>query len=490
MSDSRRPIPPPRARALAELPVDALLERADELARRWAIALILARPLEGIGGVPLEELAHDAPSLCEQTIRALHSDLELDRLTGSGTPSGRERAAAARSLGEMSGASDAPGLVAAVEALRGVLWEGLLEENRLPGYGEAGSRRLGDLGDRLAYVCTRMLIAALEAGAAVVQEREPGEQPPAAVQESGLRTGEGIRAVLVDERAEPARPAATAREDAEPVGEAAQLPRRSASPQRRRSAPPQREAARVVLDSADGSESAPARPLSWDESPPVPPVPPMPPEAPGAAVAARVPDRRWQRAPGPIAEAPREEIEIHDARGGEGPAAWVGAIGRQLERLREDGLPFAVLLVEPLHAEMLRLAEPTGEMLRLAGDLEDALALALRAAPGRVEGGQAQGNGRAPWSVSLTRERPGRYWLLAPETDRSGAERLAERLRTAVASVVEDRGAPLEIVIGTAVCPEDGMQAPALAAHADVGLYAARSARMRPHRRAPVDETA
>jgi hypothetical protein len=33
----------------------------------------------------------------------------------------------------------------------------------------------------------------------------------------------------------------------------------------------------------------------------------------------------------------------------------------------------------------------------------------------------------------------------------------------------------LEIVLGSAICPDDGLQAPMLAAHADVGLYAARS---------------
>jgi hypothetical protein len=411
VSDARSPIPPPRARPVAELPLDALLARADELARRWAIALILARPLEGIGGVPLEELARGAPALCAQTIRALHSDLELDRLTGAGAPSGREHSAGARSLMEMSGAPNAPALALAVEALRGAVWEGVREEIRVPGYGEAGSRQLADLGDRLAYVCTRMLVAALEADAGVTQAREPdGQAPPAAGGEpQERRAGGGGRAVLVDEH----------------------------------------------IDSASSV------------SPP--------------------PDRGAERA---LAREHPQEIEIHDARGGEGPAAWIGSISRQLERLREDGLPFSVLLVEPLQAEPMVLAERSGEMLRLAEEIEDALTVALRVAPGRDLAGESPGRGRAPWSGSLTRERPGRYWLLAPESDRVRAERLAERLRSAVASVVEYRGMPLDLVVGIAVCPEDGMQAAALAAHADVGLYAARSARGRMYRRAAIDETA
>jgi hypothetical protein len=181
--------------------------------------------------------------------------------------------------------------------------------------------------------------------------------------------------------------------------------------------------------------------------------------------------------------APREEIEIHDARGGDSPGAWIGTISHQLERLREDGLPFAVLLVEPLELDPLRTGKPSGEMLRVADEIEQALALALRVAPGR---GQPARGARAAWSGSLTRERPGRYWLLAPEADRSRAERLAERLRSAVAASVEYRGAPLEIVLGTAVCPDDGLQAAGLAAHADIGLYAARAARGR--RRAVLDE--
>jgi hypothetical protein len=414
VSDARSPIPPPRARPVAELPLDALLARADELARRWAVALILARPLEGIGGVPLEELARGAPALCAQTIRALHSDLELDRLTGSGAPSGREHSAPARSLAEMSGALDAPTLVLAVEALRGALWEGLLQEIRLPAYGEAGSRQLADLGDRLAHVCARMLVAALEAGAGVAPAREPdGQAPPAAGGESPARhAGEGGRAVLVDERIDSARAGAS---------------------------PPDRAAERM------------------------------------------------------LAREHPQEIEIHDARGGEGPAAWIGSISRQLERLHEDGLPFAVLLVEAIDVEpvaLAGLAGPSGEMLRLTEEIEGALAVALGVAPGGEPAGPPPGRGRAPWSGSLTRERPGRYWLLAPETDRVGAERLAERLRRAVASVVEYRGMPLDVVIGTAVCPEDGMQAAALASHADIGLYAARSARARMRRRTAIDETA
>jgi len=45
-----------------------------------------------------------------------------------------------------------------------------------------------------------------------------------------------------------------------------------------------------------------------------------------------------------------------------------------------------------------------------------------------------------------------------------------------VASGASHRGVPLAVTIGSAVCPDDGTDAAALAARADVGLYAARAA--------------
>ncbi len=78
---------PARASRSPSSPCDALLARAEELARSWAIALILVRPLAAIGELPLEELARDAPALCAQALRAVQSDVELERL-----PDGARRA--------------------------------------------------------------------------------------------------------------------------------------------------------------------------------------------------------------------------------------------------------------------------------------------------------------------------------------------------------------------------------------------------------------
>ncbi len=65
---------------------------------------------------------------------------------------------------------------------------------------------------------------------------------------------------------------------------------------------------------------------------------------------------------------------------------------------------------------------------------------------------------------------------MAPGVDRIRGEQLAQRLLDAAASLGTASGTAVALVIGTATCPLDGMRASTLAAHADVGLYAARAA--------------
>jgi hypothetical protein len=356
----------PRVRAVADLPGDALYARADELARRWAIALIRICPLEEIGAVPLEELAREAPSLCAQVLRAVQSDVELERLTGRGAPSGREDSALAKRLAAIAGACSASGVVETVEALRGVLWEALRDHLHEP-----SARLIGDVSDRLAYVCAAALAVALDAASPPADSTRVDEPAPVAgdayeATARGFARAPGRQAFIVDERK---RASAHARE---PFG---------------------------------------------------------------------------------------AEIEIRDERHEEGPAAWIRSIGAHLEQFAEDRLPFAVLLVELVDLERLRRDELPKQLSVLATLMEHALTDVLAALSG-----------------SLTRERPGRCWLLVPETDRVGASELAERLAVAVSVRASGSPAPAYVAIGTAVCPEDGLEAAALAAHADVGLYAARAA--------------
>ncbi len=414
---------------VADLPIDALVARSDELSRGWAIALIGGGSIDRLADIPLGELSREAPALCTQTLRALRSDVELDRLTGGGASNGRERSAQALGLPSMTGASDAEATVDAVEALRGVLWEALLDELHAP-----SPRMVADLADRLGYVCSRALAAAVATVAAPLEREAVSAQVDRGARQAAADTGSAPSdAVIVDERDD--LRCSVSREPREGEAESEAPPRSLASEE---------------------------RPLSWDESPPVSPVSRIQP-APTTEHADKRP-LSWDESPPVRPSGEREEIEIRDIRAAEGPAAWIGSIGQQLARFQDDGQPFAVLLVELLEIESLRRDEPLEELERLSQRVQDALADELRAA----------GSG------SLTCESPGRYWLLALDTDTSRAARLAERLTRAVASSVRHRQTPLAVVLGAAVCPDDGQQAPMLAAHADVGLYAARSAARAP----------
>ena len=331
----------PRARPVADLASDAVLARAEELARRWAIALIRARPLEDIGEIAFEQLAREAPALCAQALRALQSDVELDRLTGTGTASSRADSAPARRLAVIAGAEDPVAAVVAVEALRGVLWEALLDELHEP-----SPRQIGDIADRLACVCaprwrppsTRHSHPSASAAVDVAEGSSEGGDVASSARYASVGPT-GRRAVIVDERAG-VRPG-----------------RRGPAASPTREQPPAQE-----------------HPLPWDVS--------SSPSTPGARA---------------------DEIEIRDVRdvqverGEQGPAAWIGSIGRQLERFKRDGLSFAVLLVELVDVERLREEETPAELTALAARMEQALAAELGSSLG-----------------SLTRERPGRCWLLAP----------------------------------------------------------------------------
>lgn len=183
-----------------------------------------------------------------------------------------------------------------------------------------------------------------------------------------------------------------------------------------------------------------------------------------AAEPARAPAAAGASAPAPA------KIEIRDRRAEiadqqrelqqrqDGPDPWIATIERRLERHARDGLPFAVLLLELADLDRLRDAEPPRELARLTAPVEAALAAELRPAD------------------ALIGERPGRYWLLAPETDAAGARALAGRLVDAVRRAARHRGVPLQLAAGVAGCPGDGLQAARIAAQADVALYAARAA--------------
>jgi GGDEF domain-containing protein len=156
-------------------------------------------------------------------------------------------------------------------------------------------------------------------------------------------------------------------------------------------------------------------------------------------------------------ESEQSEIEIRDARREEGSAAWISSVGRMLARYHEDHLPFAVLLIEIVDVAHLERSETPHDLHGIVAQVESALGRGMRA------------------TDELSRETLGRYWLLAPDTNGTGARMLAERLARLVRGSASHRDVPMEVAIGISVCPEDGADAPALAAHADLGVYSARA---------------
>lgn len=194
-------------------------------------------------------------------------------------------------------------------------------------------------------------------------------------------------------------------------------------------------------------------------------------EPEGAAAPATV---LGEGVPGRAVLNPIPAIEIRDERAEHGAVAWIDAIARQLERYKADRRPFAVLLVEVREIERLRLEMSPAELAALGDSLERALAAALQA--GGAAGRRDVDRGALLWTGSLTPQRPGRCWLLAPEADRPAAHALADRIARVVASGLSHRGRAVELLVGVGVCPQDGRQAAALAAHADVDLHAARAA--------------
>jgi len=392
-------------RPVAELALDPLLEAAPELARRWAIALLGAVAPDSLGAVSFEDLARDAPGLIGAVLAALGSDEELARLLGE-VPAG-ESSPAAR-IPAIAGAGDGGAVVAAVEALRGVLLDALVDRFIGAAPDPARARQLSELGDRLAHVCAALLPVALAEVAA------PGVWIGAAPAE----------AVPVDAPGAPGAPR---------PGSAAISPRPATAPGATRAA-----GGRVVII----DELAP--PAASVEAP----------EAEPAPESELEPARRDEAQDALVDPFASAEIEIRDERGDEGPAAWIRSIGRRLELFEKDGAVFAVLLVE------LR-----GPGFELAGEaLERQLGEAL------------------PPEASVTREWAGRYWVVVPGADRLRAGELASQLTRSLEAALPRGRQGSSIAVGTAVCPEDGRRAAALAAHADVGLYAARSERRSPVR--------
>ena len=292
-----------------------------------------------------------------------------------------------------------------------------------PGVGAL--RQLSDASERLAYVCAEMLAAALTHGsctaaadtAADAAEPEPAAGEGGAPAPAQAAPGPRTAATIVDERPEPLPPGPPPPASAPGGSESA-----SAAPAGPESAGSESAGAEQPLAGGPALrrqyvERSPERPWASREAAPL-----------ARALARSRPDPgSGPAAPG--TDAP-DEIEIRDERGEEGPAAWIGTIGDSSSASSRTACRSRCCSSScPSRARCAR---------RLAGRADAACAVSSRTrcrwqlgvAPPELAVRGARG--RAPWSGSLTRERAGRYWLLAPETDRVGAQRLAERLMRAV----------------------------------------------------------
>lgn len=218
MSEHRiRPLPA-RARAVADAPVEALVSSAEELARRWALALLAASPLAEMSGVPLEEIARYAPALCASVARSLSSEEELATFDAGARDPGERSTSAVAGLSALAAGWDATAAVEQIEALRGVIWRAALGE-----LGEPGARQVGDLSDRLASVCAVVLACALAERPTAAREDLAGPvfAPPREqiLYSAPASTPGAARAVLIDELDEAQRsvqPRAALRRDDRP----------------------------------------------------------------------------------------------------------------------------------------------------------------------------------------------------------------------------------------------------------------------------------
>ncbi len=248
MSSAPPPARPERARPVADAPVGALLARSQELARRWAVALILARPLAEMTELPLEEIARSAPALCEAIARTLATEEPLDRFGAPGEPA----LASLRAL-----AAEPAALVADVEMLRAILWEVTLEELREP-----PARLLADTAGRLAYVCATALAATLRApgeGAPVRAEPRASVRVPYRTERVAGERAAG--AVLVDELGVEPRPLASVEGSPERTS-----PREddAATVHAHASGSPSPHDVRASASSASEPARATPRPRPWD----------------------------------------------------------------------------------------------------------------------------------------------------------------------------------------------------------------------------------
>jgi GGDEF domain-containing protein len=176
---------------VADASTEALLARADEVAKGWLIALIEDAPLAQAPAILTAELAGDGPRLCRAILKALGSDKGLRELE-----LGEALSPLASRVGEIAGADGADAVVQAVDALRAVIWAALLDELRPP-----DPEQVCQLAERLAVVTELVRRAALRRSARGGVGRGEGSASIAEIEEQiarAERSGRALSLLLVE----------------------------------------------------------------------------------------------------------------------------------------------------------------------------------------------------------------------------------------------------------------------------------------------------
>jgi GGDEF domain-containing protein len=176
-----------RGRPVADAPIDALLQRVEDLAKGWLMALLEQLPLEAAPAILAADFARDGPRVCDAVVRALASDQDLRRIERGGPLEPLISRA-----GSLSGVRDPQASSRAVDALHAVIWSALRDELPRP-----EPDQVAELAERLALVVEQVREAALRAPlrdrTAAEHEGEPaapaGEPAPVVVDMRGAEPG-------------------------------------------------------------------------------------------------------------------------------------------------------------------------------------------------------------------------------------------------------------------------------------------------------------
>ena len=168
-----------RARPVADAPIDALLSRAEDLAKGWLLTLLEQAPLDDAPGILAADLAREGPGVCATVVRALANDDDLRRIEPGG-----ELELFVAQAGEFAGSRGPEATSRAIDALSAVIWSAVRGELSDP-----DAWQIAELAERLALVIELVRVAALRYAAPV------GSAAPAAGQEAPRESAPALFAV-------------------------------------------------------------------------------------------------------------------------------------------------------------------------------------------------------------------------------------------------------------------------------------------------------